>query len=97
MKAKNEEKVICQRFEQSYKELKKQQKISRLAIANQLGTYSHVIGKYMKETLPSMSFLYNYCKLYNVDPAYLFGLTDNVFLETKEQTTIIQSQKTIRQ
>jgi hypothetical protein len=44
-----------------------------------------------------MSFLYNYCKKYNVDPAFIFGFTDKIFLETKEDVTIIKTLKTVRQ
>jgi transcriptional regulator with XRE-family HTH domain len=97
MKAKQEETIICERFALSFQELKKIQKISKSTIANELGTYSHIVGKYMRTNLPSMLFLYKYCKTYNVDPAFIFGFTDKVFLETKEDITIIKTSKTVRQ
>lgn len=74
---------VNQRFRKVYEELEKRNLIKgKSDIANQLGTYNHIINSILKGqrnvTIDQLRQLFN---KYQVDANYLFGLSDSMFAE----------------
>ena len=77
--------IVNQRFRVVYSELEKQNKIKgKSDIAKKLGTYNHVINSILKGqrniTVDQLSRLFD---LYGINANYLFGNSDEMFLESE--------------
>ncbi len=75
--------LVNQRFKKVFEELEKRNLIKgKSDIANQLGTYNHIVNSILKGqrnvTVDQLKQLFN---IYQIDANYLFGLSDTMFVD----------------
>ena len=75
--------IVNQRFKFVFEELEKTNKIKgKSDIASKLNTYNHIINSILKgERNITVEQIHKLCDIYGVSPNYLFGFTDDIFLE----------------